>query len=279
MNINKDIMGMEARKLLSVLFTLPEVEKVAIKDVIITSMEDEENIIKGLDECYHDRYSDVDIVVHIRLHPNDFNSETPIYKKHFRRLKLEENIFGLSFVKRIKDKEGLRICLNSGIRIDFTCFCMQDETVLELPKVENERFKVSKQKDKFWEDWSIEKVDNFWFVSVLALGKLMRKDYLISLHLAHMLTEESLVAQMIIRDNDYNTNFHRYGYEEIIDYLTVAMDGASVFKKGNHDTYNYIVDLLYRSVISYDRLILQLNQSYESRVDIFLKIWESYVNE
>ena len=48
-----------------------------------------------------------------------------------------------------------------------------------------------------------------------ALGKLLRRDYLIADHLAHMLIMEGLVLQMEMRDAKYGTNIHRYGYGEV----------------------------------------------------------------
>ena len=44
---------------------------------------------------------------------------------------------------------------------------------------------------------------------------------LFDLFLAHNLIMEVLVAQMIIRDNKYNTNLHIYGYSEKLEYLEV----------------------------------------------------------
>ena len=44
-------------------------------------------------------------------------------------------------------------------------------------------------------NWSIENVNRFWFVQIQALGKLYRKDFLISDHLANMNLNETLVQQ------------------------------------------------------------------------------------
>jgi hypothetical protein len=279
MNINKEIMEQEAKIFISTLFTLPEVEKLQIKDVFILSVDDNENLMKGLNQCYHDKYSDVDINVYLKLHPADFEAETPIYRKHFSRLELQDKIFGIAFQERVYNKEGMRICLKTGVRIDFTCFCRSDElapllTQSPLPLVEHTG--VDKNSTTLAK-WNLEKADWFWFVAIQALGKLMRKDYLISSHLAHTLLMEGLVVQMLIRDNKYNTNFHRYGYEEKLEYLQVDVIDSKEFKLPEDATHNHIVDLLYKAVISYDNLVPLLNPKYICRSDIFFDIWRSYI--
>lgn len=273
MNINKEVMEQEARSFLSVLFTLPEVEKVQIKDVFILSMDDNRNIKEGLEQCYHDKYSDVDINVYLRLHSNDYYDETPIYKKYFSRLEIQDRIFGIIFQKRVEDKEGMRICLNNGIRIDFSCFCRCDETAKLLKYTQTSIEDNGKLSYKY----DFEKADWFWFVAVQALGKLMRKDYLISSHLAHMLIMESLVAQMLMRDNQYNTNFHRYGYSEKLEYLKVETTYINEFKIHNDETHNHIAELLYEAVVSYDELQMKFSASYVSRLKLFIEIWSEYI--
>jgi hypothetical protein len=276
MYINKDIMAQQARNFLKVLFMLPEVEKVAIKDVVISSMEDGENIRQGLDLCYHDMYSDVDINAYLKLCPKDYHAETPVYKKHFYRLQLQDGIFGIAFVERVNDKEGMRICLDTGIRIDFTCFCRCDKDAAELPQLQS-KDEVKLQSECCYEGkWGLDRANSFWFVAIQALGKLMRKDYLISSHLAHMLIQESLVVQMVMRDNQYNTNFHRYGYSEDLEYLLTEDNDSNIYMHPDDETYNHIVRLLYQAVVSFDRLILQLNRCYISKQTLFFEIWDCY---
>jgi hypothetical protein len=278
MDINKEIMEQEAKNFLSVLFALPEVEKVQIKDVFISSIDDNDSIMKGLEKCYHDKYSDVDINAYLKLHPNDFNGATPIYKKYFSRLGFQDRVFGIAFQERLNGKEGMRICLKSGVRIDFFYFCRCDELAPLLSYEQASIMEPAKENVNFSANWDLEKVDWFWFVAIQALGKLMRRDYLISSHLAHTLIMEGLVTQMIMRDNQYNTNFHRYGYSEKLEYLSVELTPLNEFKIAGDETYNYITELLYQAVTSYDKLILQLNDSYKSRLEIFLEIWKSYIN-
>lgn len=277
MEINKEIMRQEAKSFLSVLFTLPEVESVQIKNIFISSINDCESIIKGLEQCYHDKYSDIDINAYLKLHPNDYNSETPIYKKYFSRLGIQDKIFGIAFQGRFNDKEVIRICLKTGVRIDFTCICSCNELAPLLTPNQASINENKIQNASFSLNWDLEKADWFWFVAIQALGKLMRKDYLISSHLAHALIMEVLVAQMVMRDNKYNTNFHRYGYSEKPEYLQVDVTFAKEFKVSNDVTYNHIAELLYQAIVSYDKIILQLNSNYTRRCELFLEIWKSYI--
>ena len=46
---------------------------------------------------------------------------------------------------------------------------------------------------------TIENINRFWFIQIQALGKLYRKDYLISSHLANMNCNETLVMQIVLR--------------------------------------------------------------------------------
>ncbi|GFZ34588.1 hypothetical protein CSC2_51140 [Clostridium zeae] len=276
MNINKKVMEQETRSFLSVLFTLPEVEKVQIKDVFILTMDDNSNIKRGLEQCYHDKYSDVDINVYIRLHQDDYYGETPIYKKYFSRLGIQDRILGIVFQERNDDKEGMRICLNNGVRIDFSCFCRCDETAKSL-KYGQTTTENSEEEEKLKCKYDLEKADWFWFVAVQALGKLMRKDYLISSHLAHMLIMEGLVAQMLIRDNQYNTNFHRFGYSEQLEYLKIDMSYVNEFKINNDETHKHITELLYQAVVSYDELAIKFNNRYVSKLQLFMEIWSEYM--
>lgn len=99
--INRKMMERETINFLEKLFSLDEIEKVALKEVNISSPKDAENIKSGLDECFHDCLSDVDINIWIRLHAKDFNDkdQTPIYKAFFRDFRLMK-IFSVLFFRR-----------------------------------------------------------------------------------------------------------------------------------------------------------------------------------
>ena len=82
------------------------------------------------------------------------------------------------------------------------------------------------------------------FIAILSLGKLMRNDYLISAHLAHMICMNSLVEQMVDRDIQYNTNFHRYGYMESLNYYNTYNSTKNKYCNSKNNEYNHISKLL-----------------------------------
>lgn len=280
MLINKETMEQGALSFLKTLFSLPEIEKVAIKNVIIHSIKDDVNIKKGLELCYHDNLSDVDFNAWLRISPDDFHGETPLYKKYFSRLGLENEIFGIAFQERFDNescKEGMRICLKSGFRMDFTCFTTCDENVETLPMVNSrDNIKVT-QAQNICKDWDLDKANAFWFISIQALSKLLRHDYLISDHLSHTLLMEGLVLQMEERDNQYQTNFHRYGYAEQLAYRNIDISACEKYLTKQDDTYNHIVHNLCKAVLCYDELVGKSNPLYQKRSDIFFEIWDSYL--
>lgn len=281
MLINKETMEQDTLSFLQTLFRLPEIERVAIKDVIIQSPTDYDSIRKGLSLCYHDNLSDVDFNVWVRLSPEDFNGETPIYKKYFSRLGIENEIFGIVFQERIDNescKEGIRICLKSGYRMDFTCFTRCDETFETLPKADLRTHMQVKQPQNICDDWDLDKANSFWFTSIQALAKLLRHDYLISDHLSYMLLMECLVLQMVDRDNRYNTCFHRYGYAEQLAYRNVDISPCEKYLANHNDTYHHIARNLCKAVLCYDDLVAEANPLYQKRSDIFFSIWDCYMN-
>ncbi|NDI35467.1 hypothetical protein EPK97_12005 [Chengkuizengella sediminis] len=79
-----------------------------------------------------------------------------------------------------------------------------------------------------------------------------------------------------MRDNEKNTNIHRYGYAEELKYLTVFNNEELFFTNSSDKTYNYIAKLLYSAVKSYDLLFSSLNTSYKSRIENYLEIWSCY---
>lgn len=303
MKITKERMKQEAVEFLQILFSLHEVEKITMKDILIPSIDDKETIDNALDLCYHDKYSDIDFVVYLNLHPTDYYGVTPVYKNHLSRLGLDKDKFGIAFIPRENGKEGIRICKSNGIRMDIICIPYCDKLGIPLDYNVN-KVMITEKKDstdnsnldeydseKNMEDtcessketisptWDLEKVDWFWFVLVQALGKLMRKDYLIAAHLANILVNETLVAQMIIRDKQYNTNYHRFGFGEKLEYLEIYNEDKNMFANTLDETYNHIARLLYSAAVSYDNLIPQLNEQYKSMLSIFIDIWNSYISD
>ena len=112
----------------------------------------------------------------------------------------------------------------------------------------------------------IPQADAFWFIAVQALGKLLRRDYLISAHLSHMLLMETLVTQMVRRDQQYGTNHHRYGYAESLDYRK-ADTSPYVDLMAGDDTFACIAEQLIRAALC------------REEPECFFSIWRQYLAE
>ena len=262
--INKEFMRRELIQLLSFIFNAHEIEKVDIKGISINSLEDEPAITDAINKCYHDMYSDIDINLHIKLNPDDYNGFGTIYADNMRRLGFENDILGLLHNRLENKGELIRVCKTNGMRFDLAIYPVCVEAAPALPHTDLRT--------------SVEKEDKFWFIAIQALGKLMRKDHLIAAHLAHEIIQEGLILQMILRDKEYNTNIHRFGYAEKLDYLDVIRQDEVPFGRTQDETFNYISELLYSAIKSFDRLCLSMNNSYKSRINDFLNIWSCYIN-
>lgn len=134
--------------------------------------------------------------------------------------------------------------------------------------------KPIKEEGNFWPRWELEKADMFWFEQVHAIAKLYRGDYLIADHLANMQINETLVAQMIERDNRYGINFHRYGDKECLEYLQSKLMNSSLRMKD--ETFQMIAEKIYQAGAAYDELIQRLNPEYSERLPILWELWLEY---
>lgn len=74
MIINKRTMEYELTALLEKVFILPEVNKVQIRDIDIFSADESKKIRESIDKCYHDILSDIDVGIHVTLHPDDIGN-------------------------------------------------------------------------------------------------------------------------------------------------------------------------------------------------------------
>ncbi len=210
MQINKKIVTAELERFIHQLFLLPEVRYVQIRDVILRKGEaNHEHLTEAIEKSYHDCYSDVDLSIMVQLSRQD--TVTPAeYMKHMDRFGIRaENSLGFFFVEvnsmyRIIMKNGMRY--DFGFEFEYT----DDGEPVRFSSAENAPDNP---------DWPMEHVNRFWFVQIQALGKLYRKDFLISSHLANMNLNETLVQQMVLRDRKYGTNHHRYGYAEELAYI------------------------------------------------------------
>ncbi|MDO4337181.1 MAG: hypothetical protein Q4C91_03730 [Eubacteriales bacterium] len=290
--MNREKMELETVRFLKILFSLKEVEKVEIKEHVIASPEDTENIRKAVSDSYHDHLSDVDMKIWVKLNPVDFSMKTPVYKAYFPRLQISDEIFGIIFQERdpAENREGLRICMKSGFRMDLSFYLQCDENADRLPEGdwwEREHGRENDACEGVHENavkrngnvcLAQEKADSFWFIAVQALTKLLRRDYLIADHLSHMLLMEGLVLQMEERDKKYGTNFHRYGYAEELAYRTVSLAGYEKYLQGGDENYRYIAANLIRAAVSYDRLASEADNHYVIRKENFFEIWAAAIH-
>ena len=159
-----------------------------------------------------------------------------------------------------------RIVFKDGIRYDFGFEFQYGDKYIPV-ELQEEPKRYSNPA------WSINKVDEFWFVMVQALGKLYRKDYLISAHLANINVNETLVQQMVLRDIEYGTNHHRYGYSEELNYR--KYEGENPFLTGD-DTFDGIACKLYAAAKAYDELTKEFYPEYEARSEVLFNIWRCY---
>ncbi|OPJ57342.1 hypothetical protein [Clostridium oryzae] len=112
------------------------------------------------------------------MNQNDYDANSPIYADCLTRLGFSNDVLGMSHYCTLQRGEVIRICKTNGMRFDLI--------ISAIPSNENA---VLPHKNV---DEGINKVNDFLFIAIQALGKLMRKDYLISAHLSHRLIQESL---------------------------------------------------------------------------------------
>lgn len=246
------------------LFLQPEISGVRLRDIVIQNDADKEvNLKAALDKSYHDCYSDSDISIIVNLPTNSAVSPKD-YMECPDRLGITPDKY-LGFCKNL-DAGMYRIVFKNGIRYDFGFEFQYHDRFRQV--------ELQKKPERYSNpDWPIEKVDEFWFVMVQALGKLYRKDYLISAHLANVNINETLVQQMILRDKAYGTNHHRYGYCEKLCYQIYECENP--FLTGD-ETFDGIAGRLYGAARAYEELAREFYPEYEARCEVLLDIWGCY---
>lgn len=271
--INRATMEQELIRLLHYVFQLPEVHKVQIKNTDIVSMHDIDTIREGIEEGYHDTLSDIDVGIYVTLHKEDIDHGHGYCGNQERIGLTRDNYMGLTYSCDGSTFQMYRVIMKNGVRFDIGFYITEDDTtpIYHIPKVKKE---AVKDPGHFWPRWDLDKADSFWFIQIQALAKLLRGDYLIADHLSNIQINETLLAQMIERDNKFQTNYHRYGYKETLDYRTVDTDNIPYLTED--DTYNIIAKKLYSTAVSYDRLVKKLNPDYVERCSNFLRIWDEY---
>lgn len=262
-HLSKDIVEVNLCLLLDQLFALPEIECVKIRKLIICRNNKDKMIKSAVNECYHDRYSDIDLCAVVHL-PAEGGVSSDEYLKHIEHWGFpSESILGICFVR---ENSMYRIILKNGMRYDYGFEFVMRENVSGICLKP-----LNKQNGSA--DWPLENIDRFWFVQVQALGKLYRNDYLISSHLANVNINETLVLQMVLRDLKYNTNHHRYGYKEELTYLKYA---AQCPYKSEDRTFNCIADRIYCAALAYDELLSCFYNDCNLRSKDFFALWDAY---
>ena len=261
MQISKEIIYQNLLLLLEQIFRLPDISYVQIREHEIYSPTETAMIRLSLEDSYHDVLSDMDIKVFLK-------KQRPVAPAEIGWTR--ETYLGLTVSENHTDEGAFqlyRAVLKNGMRYDLS--------FATIPTV----WKKAEKPVYTTAGWDLAQADSFWFIAVQALGKLYRRDFLIADHLTHMLINETLVVQMVDRDNQHDTNIHRYGYAEELEYQ--KKPSAACPYEGNNDrptTFYHIADKLFAATAAYDRLVPILNPAYESRQSWFYEIWRTYEN-
>ena len=262
-NLTKEKMEELFLQYLKEIFVHPEVISCCVKGVVISRETLESAGKKAFDASFHDLYSDVDISVKVCL-PEDGSVKPEEYAKRIDRFGVTEDT-ALGWM-HIPENGVNRIIFYNGMRYDLLFEFEYADGV--SPDLKDLKSPVEDNKD-----WPVDNINRFWFIQIQALGKLYRKDHLISAHLANVNCNETLVMQMIMRDQQYGTNHHRYGYSEELEYVK---DLGKVPYGSDDPVFNRIADKLYAAALSYDRLVKHFYPKYQDRSGAFFDIWNWY---
>lgn len=267
MQISRQTMQLQTVDILKALFALPGFDSVSIKGISPASPDDSQTILSAIDASWHDILSDVDFKVRIAVHPSLRSLAKPLSHTLLSLMGLKDGILGLSIQGNACEMqeeavETVRLCLATGYRADIIFEIQWNENVPPLSACENAPCPSP--------------CDDFWFIAVQALGKLLRRDYLIADHLAHMLIMEGLVLQMEMRDAKYGTNIHRYGYGEVPAYQNTNTEAFAFLFDKMEPAGRQTAENLCRAALTYNALTGR-DSSNESRREIFFALWNCYL--
>lgn len=245
-------------------FTLPEVDIISIRDVLLARGEGlAEKIRAAAEACWHDGCSDVDLCVTVRWADGQAASRREYLSRVDRYGFGRDMCLGRLFVP---EHDMWRLVTRQGMRYDLGFEFVQDETAPRLNLMDK-----APEKENLL--WPLEKEEKFWFVQVQALGKLYRRDGLIADHLAHMGLNETLVQQMVRRDVEKGTNHHRWGdgeagaYEAFLGCCPICLGQERLDAIGNK---------LYAAARAYDQLLLFFYPEREEKTPLFMALWACY---
>ena len=174
-DLTKESMEEAFLKYLNEIFDHSEIFSACVKEIVITRETLEENGRRAFEAGFHDVYSDVDLKLKVCL-PKDGSVTPEEYLNRIDRFGIiEETALGWMFVPI---NYVCRVVFKNGLRYD-VCFefVYEGDDSLDLGSYEG---CVDNP------EWPFENINRFWFIEVQALGKLYRRDYLISAHLANM---------------------------------------------------------------------------------------------
>lgn len=267
--LSRQMMESEFEKYIDKIFKLPEIKNVKVRDVIIDRDNKTDTIKQAFDIGYHDCYSDIDLSIMVKL-PKNGSISADEYMKRVNKFGVnEDTALGWTFVP---ENHMYRIIFKNGMRYDFGFDFEYVEDDILKSEIENSQENKS-YKETQNEHWPMENINRFWFVQIQALGKLYRKDYLISSHLANINCNETLVMQMVLRDIKYDTNHHRYGYSEELEYVKYL--GKSPCKTDDI-TFNRISEHIYAAALAYDKLTKGFYPECKERSSTLFEIWDYY---
>ena len=261
--LSKGSMEAAFEKYLETVFGHPEIVSAGVRDITIRREDFRETGKRAFEAGFHDGYSDIDLSVKVRL-PSDGSVTPEQYMGRIDRFGVDAAAaLGWCFVP---EHNMYRIVFRDGMRYDFGfAFEYAGRAGLDLGGTPD----AGGQNDR----WPAENINRFWFVQVQALGKLYRKDHLISCHLANMNCNETLVMQMVLRDIRYGTSHHPYGHGEEPEYVKDL--GKTPYRTGEA-AFDRIADHLYAAALTCDRLAREFYPRSPGRSGAFFAIWDGY---
>ena len=217
-----------------------------------------------------DRWSDHDILLVVKDGTLDKFYPTREWLRVFGE------IFGI-----VQNKDDIhcnvKVVFSDFKKLDFV-ICTEIQAVHELKVLTRQKIVFSKKESitellinapvnlGFYEEFPFTNLfEDFWYVSFVAVSKLIRNDMLISLHLALELYRKCLELGMWMRDRETKTNIHRVGghRNELVENMSIQLQGSS---KAD------IVELIEQCGREFDKLAKEWSVDYKEHFSTFEKL-------
>lgn len=220
-----------------------------------------------------DFWSDTDLLVVLKESENIQREIFLNLLSNLGEIIAKENYFS-------EDSTTLRVAIQINNEVEFIdlSICTYERWLLSECKC------LDSSKLIFWEiDWyiklndkivnysfefDIDNIEKNWFKYFMCIKKIARDDILIGLDLLMDLLKEYLILLMIERDIKYNTNIHRYWYNEI---LPEKLNLSLLNYKDKLNILFYIRDL----ANEYDQKLVVVFKEYTSRFNVI----DTYIKE